>query len=115
MGENVISTGLTPDSCGCAPRCFSKIRIISESGSALVWLAYILGGICGEGVKGGAKGVSIVDCIRTVWIGREKRGGDRSHISKAPCSHQRRQHRLISFLKYMLPSNKISLSAVLAR
>lgn len=34
MGENIISIGLAPDSYGCAPRCFSKIRIISEQRSA---------------------------------------------------------------------------------
>lgn len=42
--------------------------------------------MCGEGeAKGGDMGVSIVDCTRTVWIGKKKRGGgNRSHISKAP-------------------------------
>lgn len=55
------------------------------------------------------RGCRNVERIVTVWDGRKN---SQSHISKALCSHQRRQlSGIIS--KYMLPSNKISLGTVL--
>lgn len=104
MGENIISIGLNPDSCGCAPRCFSKIRIISELRSALEWLSYRLGSRFGGGVA--------VRLTVSGFYGMEEKKGQ-SHISKPPCSDQRRQYCLISFLSICCLATKISLSTVL--
>lgn len=48
----------------------SVSRDLLSYGSLTYLAAYVE-----RGVKGGAKGVSIVDCIRTVWIGRKKKEG----------------------------------------